>query len=103
MPGAIDLQGIGGLGAIRPSLRSAATGGGEDGVSFKDVLSDRIAEVNSLQQQADAAMTNFAAAKTGNLSEMFVAIQKTDLAFRTLMTIRNKLFEAYEEISRLRV
>jgi flagellar hook-basal body complex protein FliE len=31
------------------------------------------------------------------------AVEKADLAFRTLMAMRNKLVAAYEEISRLRI
>ena len=103
MPDGIDLQGIGGFAGVGPTGRKIGGGAGDDGVSFKDVLFSKVAEVNNLQQEAEAAMKNFAAGKTENMSEMFLAIQKADLAFKTLMVIRNKLMEAYREIQQMRL
>ena len=92
---------VGGIGKALPSQSKPA--GGVDGAAFKDVLFGKIDEVNSLQKASETAMTNFAEGKTENISEMFVAVQKADLAFKTLMSIRNKLMEAYDEINQLRV
>ena len=55
------------------------------------------------QEEADAAMANYAAGRAQNLDEVMMAVQKADLAFQTLMQIRDKLFNAYQEISQLRI
>ena len=75
----------------------------DDGASFKDLLADRINEVNALQQKADAAAADLATGKTDNVSEVFTAMKKAELAFQTLMQIRNKLMDAYDEIKQIRV
>ena len=103
MADGIGLGGVGGIGGLGSTPAKPAQETEKGDVSFKDVLFGKIDEVNSLQKEAEAAMSSFAAGKTENLSEMFIAVQKADLAFKTLMTIRNKLFDAYQEISQLRV
>ena len=103
MPDDVSLQGVGGVGRVdvSPVARNKGPGAGDE--SFKDVLFQKIDEVNSLQKEAEAAMSNFAGRKTENVTEVLVAVQKADLAFKTLMQLRNKLFEAYREINQLRI
>ena len=103
MPDGAGIQGLGGVGAIGPSTLKPVQTAGKGAPSFKDVLFEKIDQVNSLQQEAETAMTNFATGRTQNVSEVLVAVQKADLAFKTLMQIRNKLFEAYQEINQLRI
>ncbi|MCA8961774.1 MAG: flagellar hook-basal body complex protein FliE [Planctomycetes bacterium] len=83
----------------RKSSRSDAS----DGPSFAEILKDSIREVNELKKEADDAIQGLALGKTENVSEVLTAVEKADLAFRALMSIRNKLVDAYEEINRLRV
>ena len=67
------------------------------------MLMDSINEVNRLQAEADQAMTELATNKDTNVSEVFTAVKKAELAFQTLMQIRNKLETAYDEIKQMRV
>ena len=73
------------------------------GKSFKDVLLDQIKTVNELQKDADRAMESLATGETENISEVFVAVKKAQIAFNYMMQIHRKLVEAYEEIMRMRV
>ncbi len=78
--------------------------GAAEGQSFRDVLGATIKEVNYAQQSADNALEQaITSGQTENLAEIMTAVEKADLAFRTLMAMRNKLVAAYEEISRLRI
>ena len=74
-----------------------------DGGDFKSLLMESINEVNRLQAEAEQATTNLATGKTENVAEVFTAVKKAELAFQTLMQIRNKLLEAYQEIQRMNV
>lgn len=74
-----------------------------DGKNFKDMLMDSIGEVNRLQTEADQARIGLVTGKTDNVAEVFTAVKKAELAFQTLMQIRNKLQEAYDEIKQMRV
>lgn len=77
--------------------------GAAGGKSFKDFLSDSLSEVNQLQHQAERAIETFATGGDTNMAEVLTAVQKADMAFRTLMQIRNKLVSAYDEVRQMRV
>jgi flagellar hook-basal body complex protein FliE len=74
-----------------------------EGKDFKDLLMESIDEVNRLQSEADQARMNLVTGKTENVAEVFTAVKKAELAFQTLMQIRNKLLDAYDEIKQMRV
>ena len=96
--------GTGGLIGPGKGLNPAqATQKTDDGSDFKSLLMKSINEVNRLQSEADQATVNLATGKTDNIAEVFTAINKADIAFRTLMEIRNKLMSAYEEVKQMRV
>ena len=46
-------------------------------------------------------MTDLATGKTENVSGVMTAMEKSDLAFKTLLAIRAKLMDAYEEIKNM--
>lgn len=94
----------GGTGPNRPiDPASAGAGGAEGGPSFKDVLMKNLAEVNRLQEDARAAMEDFAAGRRTDLEGVVGATQKADLAFQTLLAVRNKVMRAYEDLQQIRV
>ena len=71
-------------------------------VDFQDVLKDSIQEVNKLQREASEAVNDLVTGKTTNMTEVMNAVKKSDLAFTTLMEMRNKLVDAYNEVIRMR-
>lgn len=73
------------------------------GASFKEILGRSIAKVNDLQIDAETAINNLAVGKTKNITEVMVAVEKADLAFRNLMAVRNKIIAAYKDIEQLRI
>ena len=85
------LAGAGGAGG---SQSSAPTGG----TSFADTLKNSIDEVSRLQQDASKAVEDVATGKTDNVDHVMTAVEKSDLAFKTLLAIRAKLMDAYDEI-----
>ena len=74
-----------------------------DGKDFKSLLMDSIQEVNRLQADAEEATVNLATGKSDNVAEVFTAVKKAELAFQTLMQMRNKLLDAYDEIRQMRI
>ena len=84
----------------QPTSKAERGAGGGD---FKQFFLDSIQEVNRLQSDAERARVDLATGKSENVAEVFTAIKKAELAFQTLMQIRNKLMDAYEEIKQMRV
>lgn len=85
------------LGGTSSSVPSAKAGG----ASFSDTFKQYLDEVNQLQQDASAAVQGEVTGKTDNLDGVMVAVQKSDLAFKTLMAIRTKLLDAYDELKNM--
>jgi len=86
----------------RPKVGEGARGTGE-GPSFKEMLTNSLDEVRSLQLQADDAIRNLVAGEVTDVTEAMVAVERADLAFNTMMAVRNKIIQAYEEIMRMNV
>jgi len=88
--------GIGGVGGGK-------TSGPTSGASFADTLKNSIQEVSKLQQDASKAVEDLATGKTEDVTGVMTAMEKSDLAFKTLLAIRAKLMDAYEEIKNISV
>lgn len=99
-------QGAGGLRAIPGALQRAgqgAAGAEAPGASFKDALMENIEQVNRLQQEANTAAEDLVSGKRNDLENVLLATEKADTAFRMLVSLRNKVQSAYEEIKQVRV
>jgi flagellar hook-basal body complex protein FliE len=69
--------------------------------AFSDVLFKAVSEVNGLN--ADKAIQNVQGGQADSLHEAIIALEKADVSFRAMLTVRNKLLEAYQEIMRMQV
>ena len=76
---------------------------GEKTSSFKEMLKESIEEVNKLQLEAEKTMEDLASGKEKDIQHAMMTLQKADLSLRTMMEVRNKLVEAYQEIMRMQV
>ncbi len=104
MPDPLNALGLGPLGPIKPPggvPGAGASPGG--GVDFKDLLLDKLDEVNRLQTEAGKSVEKLVTGETQNMAEVFSAVRKADVAFSLLMEIRNKLMDAYEQVQQMRV
>ncbi len=87
-------------GGAAPAVKQTGEAGG---ASFSDVLKNSIEEVSKLQQDASQAVADLATGKTEDVTGVMTAMEKSDLAFKTLLAIRSKLMDAYEEIKNISV
>lgn len=86
---------------VTPSAGSTAAPSGSSG--FADLLKNSIDEVSRLQQDASKAVENLAIGKNEDVTGVMTAVEKADLAFKTLLAIRAKLMDAYDEIKNINV
>ncbi len=101
MPDPLNAMGLGPLGPIKPP--DNVPGASPGGVDFKDLLLDKLDEVNRLQTEAGKSVEKLVTGETQNMAEVFSAVRKADVAFSLLMEIRNKLMDAYEQVRQMRV
>ena len=84
-------------------LGKAGSSGAAPTKSFSDTLKDSIEEVSKLQQDASKAVEDLTTGKTENVTGVMTAMEKADIAFKTLLSIRGKLMDAYDEIKGISV
>ncbi len=97
--GILSPQGPGGA----ATFGSAASGRAAGSVNFQDVLLKSIEHVNELDRQSQSMIAGAMTGEEYTQAEIFTAVKKADLALRTMLQIRNKLMDAYNELKDLRM
>jgi flagellar hook-basal body complex protein FliE len=69
--------------------------------SFGATLADSLAKVNDLQVEKGNMIKSFASGETQNVHELMISMQKAGLAMNLTAAVRNKVLDAYRELSRL--
>jgi len=67
------------------------------------MVKEQLQQVSQMQSEADENVRKLLTGQTQNLTEVFTAARKAQVAFSLLMEIRNKLVEGYEELKNMRV
>ncbi len=84
-----------------------APAGGEakaaSGEGFGQVLESYLQQMNREHKAAEKAGLDLALGRSQNTAETLLAIQKAELSFQLMMSVRNKLVDAYHEIMRMQV
>jgi flagellar hook-basal body complex protein FliE len=97
----------GGLPPLPPLLPvgidSSAGSRAAGGVNFQDVLMKSLEQVNELDRQSQSMIAGALTGEDYTQAEVFTAVKKADLAFRTMLQIRNKLLDAYNELKNIRM
>ncbi len=65
--------------------------------SFKDLIKEAIYKVGNMEREADKKIIEMLKGKA-SVHETMIALQKAEISMRVLLSIRNKLLEAYKEI-----
>jgi len=92
---------------LQPRLPSSRLLAGDnpaaDAPSMLDFLIAKGAEVNQMQHDADQKVHSLLTGGDVSSAEVLTAVQKADMAFRTLLQVRNKLIEAYRDVLQIQV
>ena len=103
----MSIDGIhGSLGGIKPlTPKQLGSGTAQESTagqaSFGEVLKDSLKEVNQLQLTAEDKIESFVLGR-GNITphNAMIALEKADVAFQLMNTIRSRIIRAYEEVMR---
>lgn len=71
--------------------------------SFKELLSQAIAEVDQAHKVSDQQIQGVLSGEVQDVHSAMIAMQKADLSFQMMMQVRNKLIDAYHEVMRMQV
>ncbi|MGI6658911.1 MAG: flagellar hook-basal body complex protein FliE [Dethiobacteraceae bacterium] len=86
----------------RQQQTDAADGTAADS-RFCDLLQQALAKVNRLQVAAEEAAVSLAAGEVEDVHQVMIAIEQARLAMELTVQVRNKIVDAYQEISRMQI
>lgn len=72
-------------------------------LDFATQLRQQLEQVSQMQTEASAGVERLVTGQSDNITEVFTAARKAEVAFSMLMEIRNKLVDAYTELRQMRV
>jgi len=99
----IGLAGASQIQGLSPAQGSPAGGAAQGVGSFKDALLQNLKQVNELQRDATEAVEDLQTGQRSDLETVLMATAKADAAFRMLLSVRNKMMDAYNELQSIRV
>ena len=96
-----EIKGIGDItqGISSESSKTSQKGG----MSFETAIKDALKDVSNVQNDAEKAINDFSKGDVKDINTVVVAMEKADLSLQTMLQVRNKLLNAYDEIMRMQV
>jgi flagellar hook-basal body complex protein FliE len=83
-------------------IGAAGKGSETDGPSFSAVLKEAIGGVMEVGRKSDAQTVAMASGKA-NVMDVVTAVAETDVAVSTLVSVRDKVIAAYEDIMKMAI
>jgi len=81
-----------------PAPQAAAAGAAPAPTPFSDLLTGAVAQVNQLEEQAQAAVTGLMTGNGVDVHQAMIATQKADMAFELALAVRGKAVQAYQTV-----
>ena len=82
--------------------KASSLGSGSTGPTFGEVLKDAIGSVMEGGRQSDAQTSAMATGKS-NVMDVVTAVAETDVKISTLVSVRDKVISAYEDIMKMAI
>jgi flagellar hook-basal body complex protein FliE len=92
-----------GMPAFTGTLPTSPTvpGSSETEGGFGATLKNANNEVNDLSDNSDQKVTELMQGDRQDVHNVMIAVEKADIAFQLMMQVRNKIVNAYQEVSKL--
>lgn len=81
--------------------QSAVRTNATDQSGFYQTLRGAMGEVEKLQVDGQQKIAELLRGNGEDIHETLIAVEKADLSFELMMQVRNKIVQAYQEISRM--
>ena len=87
-----------------PNTQAIPDGAGAGaGASFKDTVKSFLDDVNTKVTQSDQLSSDLATGRTNDVSKVVTSVEEANLSMQFTLAIRNKLLDAYREISQMQM
>ena len=98
-----DIGAMGVLPGGLPTQPTPATSTLGEESSFSDTLHGAMNQIESLQGKAQSQVQDLLSGHTQDLHSTMIAVEKADLSFQLMLQVRNKIVQAYQEVSRMQI
>jgi flagellar hook-basal body complex protein FliE len=78
---------------------SLPQGGGTSNSEFMSTLRTAIDQVGQLQSEADGKVAQLLTGHGQDVHSAMIAVEKAGLAFQMMVQVRNKIVQAYQQVS----
>lgn len=92
------IQGVQGI--SQPPAKSEGTPGSGGEVSFAQIFKEKIEETNRLGLEADRAVERAALGQEPNPHATLIAVQKAEISLSLMLSVKDRLERAYQELVR---
>jgi flagellar hook-basal body complex protein FliE len=86
---------------ILPADMGAAPTGAAESGKFLETLQESIDQAEGAQGAAATQVAQLLNGKGADLHSAMIAVEKADLSFQLMMQVRNKIVQAYQQISNM--
>jgi len=93
------IQGLGQQGFDLGSTAGSLTTEGSGGAEFMSTLRNAMNEVGQLQNEADNKVSQLLTGNGQDVHSAMIAVEKANLAFEMMVQVRNKIVQAYQQVS----
>jgi flagellar hook-basal body complex protein FliE len=84
-----------------PAVPTPSAGSGSEPSGFGATLKDAINKVNDLGDVSDQQVSELVQGDRQDIHNVMIAVEKADVAFQLMMQVRNKIVNAYQEVSKM--
>lgn len=74
-------------------------GNAKAGGEFVKTLQDAMSDVSDLQSEADTRVNQLLTGNAQDVHSAMIAVEKASLAFDMMVQVRNKIVQAYQQVS----
>jgi len=82
---------------VTSSIKTATTSAGSS--EFMKTLEDAMTQVGQLQNDADSRVGQLLTGNGQDVHSAMIAVEKASLAFEMMVQVRNKIVQAYQQVS----
>jgi flagellar hook-basal body complex protein FliE len=83
--------------------KAAPTAPVEAAPGFDNQVANAIRNVDAMQNESSEALRLLASGETVDLHGTMVALEKADIALRTMVSVRNRVVAAYEQVMNMAI
>tara|TARA_B100001250_G_scaffold372854_1_gene358623 strand:- start:358 stop:648 length:291 start_codon:yes stop_codon:yes gene_type:complete len=94
---------ISSVSAAKLPIQESGIGKGPSGAGFSDKLGEAIDRVSDQQIAGDDKLAQLASGKDVDLHGTMIALEEADITLRTMVTVRDKVVGAYQEIMNMAI